>query len=360
MGKISELWKKVKGMFNKNKALPEGREVMEIVDNQYEMEKESGHEIFLKELQSKAKEFDPSTMLKEDAIMKILEEKGMNEELSKNPAAKSKITEIATEILESNGIERITKDNLEEVKWRITNISHLDNSANNKRNGYLKIQEDGSIKYLEDVEKYEGFKYPMISNNSSHFFMEEGSFKVKEVNTDKMNFIETIENKNIEVEEKWENTVLHVYNKNGLEMRRDTERTDERSESRRQVKVQSEKDQIIRQSDLVTARTYSQKNGKGQGAVVCLDFEHPEILNTRTNFDVDNVINKKEQNKLTYENGFIEIYDPLKDGAEVKERVEKQNEELKKIRESAIRRSPEFKKTAMENGLIKEETLEQE
>lgn len=138
MGRISDLWQKIKGRFNKNKTLPEGKDMLQnLVQPEEKKEEMNGHEKFVKEMQDKANEFDPSTMSKEQAIMKILEEKGVSDKITRNPKASFELKMMIDEILEENGIQGITKDNIKNVKSIL--------------NSKLKIGEKGDLTYTKSI-----------------------------------------------------------------------------------------------------------------------------------------------------------------------------------------------------------------
>lgn len=102
MGKLNDLLKKIKGMFNRNRALPAGtteKIITDIVPENYEKEEKiemetSQHQNFVSELKKQAEQYDLTKMPMEDAILKALEEKGLNPEFSKNPEFQKQMTQI--------------------------------------------------------------------------------------------------------------------------------------------------------------------------------------------------------------------------------------------------------------------------
>lgn len=113
MGKLNDLFKKIKGIFNKNKALPAGskenivdvntiepqnittdKKVFEELQEIKEETQMSGHEKFVNDLKNQAEQFDLSSMSRGDAIVKFLEVSGLNPAYSKNPAFKNLMCEL--------------------------------------------------------------------------------------------------------------------------------------------------------------------------------------------------------------------------------------------------------------------------
>lgn len=377
MGRINQLWKKIKGMFNKNKALPEGKAIprelsSNILEEQTEMNEHekfvmNEHEKFVKEVQDKANEFNPALISKEDAIMKILEEKGLNEEFVKNPAAKQQITDIAKKMLSQSGIERITIDNLEEAKGAILFYGY--HNYEKDKNGYVYNQTHGSLEILDDGslnynEESENTQYGLRNTNSSkHFSIKDDSLLVDE------NINDTVQYTNESgktIKDKTEIKRGSEYNKDGIEMKRyyaSRALRDNLSTGKYDESLMNSAWEIERNSDLVTAyaKGYEHENRinpfnhnvNWRGANILLSTEVPERLASSVIFDYDTLgkVNK------TYDNGFIE-YAEYNATPEQKARVEKQNKQLDIIRNEAIKRSPALKKLAEEKGLIQEEAQE--
>lgn len=372
MGRMNQLWKKIKGMFNKNKALPEGKAIprdlpSDILEEQTEM---NGHEKFVKEMQDKANEFNPALISKEDAIMKILEEKGLSEEFAKNPAAKEQITDIAKKMLAKAGIERITSDNLEEAKSAISYGGYHNHEKDENGNVYdqthgsFEILDDGSLNYNEE-RKNNQYDVYRNTNSSKHFSIKDNSLLVDE----KINATVQYTNESRQaIKDKTETKRGSEYNKDGIEMKKYyASRTfrDNLSTNKYQEPLIDRDDawEIERNSDLVTAyaKGYEYENRinpfnhnvNWRGANIVLSTEVPERLASPVNFDYDRLgkVNK------TYDNGFIE-YAGFDATPEQKARVEKQNKQLDVIRNEAIKRSPALRKLAEEKGLIQEEAQE--
>ena len=103
MGKLSDFFAKIKGLFNRNKALPEGKEenyIMPNISERKEEAKMTEHENFVNTLQKQAKSFDLSQMPVEDAISKALEEKGLNSNIANNPEFKKQVNKIFEDIFQ--------------------------------------------------------------------------------------------------------------------------------------------------------------------------------------------------------------------------------------------------------------------
>lgn len=372
MGRISNFWKKIKGMFNKNKALPEGKAIpRDLPHNVLEEQTEiSGHEKFVKEIQDKANEFNPNIMSKSDAIMRILEEKGLSKEFAKNPAAKGQITDLAEKMLNKAGIERITPDNLEEAK----NAISFGGYHNHKKdeNGYVydqthgsfEILDDGSLNYNEERKENKYGTY-INTNSSKHFSIKDNNLLVDQ----NINYTDRYTNQeNQVIEDKTQTKQGSEYNKDGVEMKRyyaSRAFRDNHSTKKYQEPL-IDRDcawELERNSDLVTAyaKSYEYENRinpfnhnvNWRGANIVLSTEVPERLSSPVNFDYDR-LGKVDK---TYDNGFIE-YARFDATPEQKDRVEKQNNQLDSIRNDAMKRSPALRKLAEEKGLIQEEAQE--
>ena len=139
MGKLSDFFAKIKGLFNRNKALPEGKEenyIMPNISERKEEAKKTEHENFVNTLQKQAKSFDLSQMPVEDAISKALEEKGLNSNIANNPEFKKQVNDVFAIYLIPYDIKRarqsikerdlppnIEDDRLREVDEHIKNYS---------------------------------------------------------------------------------------------------------------------------------------------------------------------------------------------------------------------------------------------
>lgn len=156
MGKFNELIKKI---FNHNKVLrlPEGQE------NRMNTEV-SEHSKFVNELRKQAKQYDLKSMPREDAIMKILEEHGLNSMFSKNPEGKKQIVEHVNgklkDILraESWSVETMKKTMEDMIisseNFTITDDGNLSYSISNKEN-HLKSFDNRTS--TTDTTKYLSF-----------------------------------------------------------------------------------------------------------------------------------------------------------------------------------------------------------
>ena len=108
---LRDIWNKIKGMFNRNKALPEGKigeqnseetvldEVKDEIDEILE-EIATPHQVFVENLQEQAKQVDLTKLPTEDIIIKLLEEKGLNTKLSENPEFKNQMHDIFHNIID--------------------------------------------------------------------------------------------------------------------------------------------------------------------------------------------------------------------------------------------------------------------
>lgn len=168
MGKLNDLLKKIKGMFNRNRALPAGtteKIITDTVPENYEKEEKiemetSQHQNFVNELKKQSEQYDLTTMPMEDAILKALEEKGLNPEFSKNPEFQNQMTQIFSSVFyKANRAEDAVKNlrsaimhGMQDYKFSITPDGNLeytkrnDNSFTNPSiTKYFMLSKDGKL-----------------------------------------------------------------------------------------------------------------------------------------------------------------------------------------------------------------------
>lgn len=116
MGKLSNLFEKIKGIFNRNKALPEGFTEKNISVEIPEAPEMTPHESFVDNLQKQAQTFDLTQMPIEDAILKALEEKGLNSELSKNPEFKNQMYKVFGSVFQSEYGESMSPEKIDNLR----------------------------------------------------------------------------------------------------------------------------------------------------------------------------------------------------------------------------------------------------
>lgn len=343
MGRIGNFWKKIKGMFNKNKALPEGKvKPLDLKPLEYYQTEMNGHEKFVKEMQDKANEFNPALVSKEDAIMKILEEKGLSEEFAKNAAAKQEITYIAKTMLKKAGIETITLDNLEKAKSAIfyggyhNHEKDRDGNVYDETHGSFEILDDGSIKYNEERKTNQYGMYK-DTNSSKHFSIKDNSLLIDEDINSKNRY--TNESNQV-IEDKTETKIGSEYNKDGVEMKRyyaTRAFRDNLSTNTFMQPLREDAWEVERNPDLVTAyaKSYERENRINdanhnvnfRAANILLSTEHPDKIFSNVDFSYDRLDRLGKEDK-TFDKGFIETarFDST---PEQKDRVEKQNKRIR-------------------------------
>lgn len=139
MGRLSNLFEKIKGMFNRNKALPEGTTEKNISVGIPEAPEITPHESFVDNLRIQAETFDLTQMPIEDAILKALEEKGLNPELSKNPEFKNQMYKVFSSVFQTEYGESRSPEKFEELRNTIS-FGHLNDIS-------FTIIPDGNFKF---------------------------------------------------------------------------------------------------------------------------------------------------------------------------------------------------------------------
>ena len=325
----------------------------------------SDRDKFAKELQDHATRFDPSMMSKEEAIMKILEQQGLNPEFAKNPAAVKQISEICNKNLERNGIENITSSNLDKVKYEMTsgisisengNLTYTDKKAEPimKDSTYVKYHAKREEATTFSINSYKMFeKTQKFRENYSTQKSEQGSY---------IDYHSMVTRKKI------------TYDKNGIEMKEEYDNAhydlEGHSPNGTALMTDGKSYTIERNDDLITARYSVQKEpnniycGYGRGNVsegyeevskdIYVTAEHPEELGGPRP-DYESIVSANLNNEHIF--GEVEYYSEVDEPKKYKE----QKENHAKLIKNATSKSTAFKKTAEENGLIeKEAELEQE
>lgn len=135
MGKINELIERVKGLFNKNKTLPEGRTTSE-------------HNNFRNTIKIDTKNVDLNKIPREDAIMKILESQGLNPKFAKNPESKEQIVTFIKQRVEKELF--VKNSDICDIK---TLENFIKNSLNNPYTTNMTITDEGNFKCSSQVSK---------------------------------------------------------------------------------------------------------------------------------------------------------------------------------------------------------------
>lgn len=308
----------------------------------------SDRDKFAKELQEHATRFDPSFMSKEEAIMKILEQQGLNPEFAKNPAAMKQISEIGKNILQKEGIERVTKENLEEVKSKLQYSN-------------IKIEDNGNMTYIETT--YDNINRIESQDKAIFSIDDQGKFEKEKRNEDHWNVQkpgEAIQYLSRYTREK------NVYNKYGLEMKKEYDSSVYNRNNDYDGLPQRESGRsftIERNPDLVTATYRRQEvpnsiinNGyidySNQGRVIQYNMSVGGQYDKNKLVDYGNETFEQDEEQMREVNknqGFVYVdqYDNFRTNEDVLKEFSKESEA--------------FRKTAEEKGLIeREEELEQE
>lgn len=336
------------------------KEEPQLVNEIEKVDEISEHDKFAKELADKAKEFNPELMSKEDAIMKILEEKGMNSELSKNPATKKQICDIAKDILDEKGISKITKSNIEDID-------------NKLYIGGLKVLEDGTLCYQKNIKENGNTNKTTVQS----FKVVDGNCILQSDYREEENGIEAIRQEGF------------CFDKNGIEMKRYIASG---SFDKNNLKVlNADRYAITRNEDLVTARVTVDNNKiihEGNSSFIAdntgIDFltgktysledassnlseslttqklvntEHPQKLSVRVS-SIEGLKEDIENGENTWNKSYIEQTNELST-PEAKARFEKQQESLDIILKDAMKRSDEFRKLAEEKGIVDKESAQE-
>lgn len=157
MGKLNNLFSKLKGFFNRNKSLPESTQRSEILSETEQptiVTTKTPHQLFVEQQVEAAKVFNPSQMPLKDAIMHILEERGLDAAFAKNPTIKNSICTTIEGRLANSGITEITLDNLDDVKNVLFGQTSENLSENAvKYNSPISI-ENGEITFKDETPYY--------------------------------------------------------------------------------------------------------------------------------------------------------------------------------------------------------------
>ena len=304
----------------------------------------SDHEKFVQQVKEDATKFDPSMMSKEDAIMKILEQQGLNPEFAKNPVSMDQISKIGKDILQKEGIERITKENLEEVKSKLK-YSDIEISENGDFN-YKDIYQDNMLKTRnKDVTTFS------INENG---MLEEKIWKKHD---------------DVSMDTTYMTRIKNTYNKHGLQMEQEYDHSTY-SEIHSSIPKMNDGQswKLQRNSELVTG-TYIYQENPNWLLNVNGDRVHGYIDNSNKGRNIQYnmpVVGEKKD--------LLNCYPPSNFKKAEEDMIEansgdgkfysKPNEEKytnDEILQIFAKESEAIRKTAEENGLIeKEEELEQE
>lgn len=329
----------------------------------------SDHEKFVQQVKEDATKFDPSMMSKEDAIMKILEQQGLNPEFAKNPAAVKQISEICNKNLERNGIERITSNNLSEVKNVMTfgiSISENGNFTYTDKNAEPIMKDSTYTKYGSKREESTTFSInqdKVLEKNQK--FIENYSTQKSEPGS-YIDYHSMVTRKKI------------TYDKNGIEMKEEYDNAhydlEGHSPNGTAVMTNGKSYTLERNTDLITARYSIQKepnniyygdergnisfgfngNSKEEGEATKDIYVTGEQLDG-VRPEYESIVSANLNNEHLF--GTVENYSPYNEPEQYKEQKEDHDKRIKE----AANRSSIFRKTAEENSLIeKEEELEQE
>ncbi len=305
----------------------------------------SDHDKFVQQVKEDATKFDPSMMSKEEAIMKILEQQGLNTEFAGNPVAMKKISKIGKEILQKQGIEKITKDNLEDVKSKLK-YSAIEISDNGDFN-YTDIYQDNMLKtHNKDVTTFS------INENG---MLEEQIWKKHD---------------DVSIDITYMTRVKNTYNKYGLQMEQEYDHSSysESHSSNPKMEDNGVSWKLERNSDLVTGTYIYQEKPNYLLNINGPDIVHGYIDNSNRGrniqYNMPVVGEKKDLLNCYPPSNFGKAEEDMRAANENGVYYIKPNEEKYKndeILKEFAKESEAIRKTAEENGLIeKEEELEQE
>lgn len=241
MGKLNDLFKRIKGLLGRNKKLPEGKADNYISVEMPEIKEEpkmTEHENFVSSLKEQAQTFDLTHMPTEEAIAKALEEKGLNAEIAKNPEFQKQMAKIFSPIFEHNSMPN--EQMAENLRKAIANKQYGNYS--------FSITTDGNFEFKE-VRK-DDLLYAPKANNT--LFMADKTGNLNVISTSEFESLD--ENKRVVFNTKNQST----FNKDGLEMKKinaSVERTYQPANSALPI-VKDNYETIIRNDDLLTANQY--------------------------------------------------------------------------------------------------------
>lgn len=284
---------------------------------------------FKEEIAKQGKQWNPELVNYEANVSHILEEKGIKKEILENPQGKQKIMQI----VEKMGINRITKDNFEDVQKSIGELVTKSGEVfyketTNEPDTSITYGHTNQINHALGMTSNGELKYQTISNSEYHSTNEKNGFPVHYNATKKE---------------------AHTYNKNGLEMRLEKSQRSYKQEVNKAIEILKENEYTLqRNRDLTTAyvQVKDQDHQNMVGANVMLNTENAEQLKTSASLDYEQI--KTNRDRLGIKGGYI------KDDMSIEEKQQIEHWKQENL-EGACKTSRAFEKTAIESGLKKEE-----
>lgn len=378
MGKLSDFFAKIKGLFNRNKALPEVKEenyIMPNISERKEEAKMTEHENFVNTLQKQAKSFDLSQMPVEDAISKALEEKGLNSNIANNPEFKKQVNKIFEDIFQHQSTP--TTEMAETLHKAINSQTH--------GNYKFEVTPDGNFLFKE-IRTQDSMTLPQTN---ATLFTADKNGNLNVISTTEHTFLN--EEKKIILNTKTQST----FSKDGLETQKTNAYLDRTYQpSNNAIPTVSERTEtIIRNDNLLVATQflYDKTNLRIEDFVGLNSFpdslgltdkkinidaigQYPEYLNytTRNISEVAELNEKLEKHRNDFEQGYpqngTEFYEKIcnkynciPEAVTPDEKAYRTNY-IKSRLDNLAKTSPLIKKIAEQRGLIdkSENVMEQE
>ncbi len=316
----TKLAQKITELFQKRRMLPAAKIIEE--DREKMEEKITPEMRFKEDLVKQAKIWNPELVGKEEAIMHILQEKGLSSEMLKNPKAQ----EVIMNTVENMGIDKITKENMESVAYRLEDhvtangeFTYTQKSTESDREEsvtqVLKMEEDGQLSYSERT------------NSQRKVSTKEGLLK---------SVIDVLDKS--------------TYNEQGLAMKREKQSTGREETikydgSRETNYLKPTNWEMRRNEDMITAYVYTSEYNEGYGSNVLLNTEHPNELSTHADISLEGMREKRDS--LRWEGNYI----PSVPTQEEKEQIETSK---KMLFDSACKKSEAFRKTVEKQNEMEE------
>lgn len=318
----TKLAQKITGLFQKRRMLPAAKMIEE--DTEKVEEKITPEMKFKEELTKQAEIWNPELVGKKEAIMHILQEKGLASEILKNPKAQ----EVIMNAVENMGIDKINKENMEAVAYRLANH----------------VTTNGEFTYMQEnteKDREERITQVLTLENDGQLSYSERTNSQRKVSTK-----EGLLNLVIDVLDK------STYNEQGIAMKREKESTGREETikydgSRETNYLKPENWKMTRNEDMVTAYVYTSEynESEGYGSDILLNTEHPNELFSDADISLEGIREKRDT--LGWEGNYI----PNKPTTEEKEQIEASK---KILLDSACKKSEAFRKTVEKQNEMEE------
>lgn len=120
MSKISDLFKKISNLFNRNKGLPEGKDSINFPDYQ----PRESQSTFISDLQSHAEMsmLNPNRyQSQEEFCIALLEDMGLDSKFKQNPRAKNDLADLVSEVIGKDELDAKTIEDSRRIQESLTN-----------------------------------------------------------------------------------------------------------------------------------------------------------------------------------------------------------------------------------------------